>query len=146
VGVSAQPVEEPGDSRQADPGQQPALSALADALRKALATAPREQVLSRIATTLPIEIESGPDSGLHGKVQQGKAQKVSVSMPAELADLVRSRTGAGGFSRYVTEAVQGRIKHDLLGDLLDELEAEYGPVPAEVREQTRRMWPDQTDD
>jgi hypothetical protein len=79
-------------------------------------------------------------------VQQGRVQKVSVSMPAELADLVRVRAGAGGFSRYVTEAVQRRIKHDLLGDLLAELEAEYGPVPAEVREQTRRMWPDQADD
>jgi hypothetical protein len=79
-------------------------------------------------------------------VQQGRVQKVSVSMPAELADLVRVRAGAGGFSRYVTEAVQRRIKHDLLGDLLAELEAEYGPVPAEVREQTRRTWPDQAYD
>jgi hypothetical protein len=30
----------------------------------------------------------------------------------------------------------------MLGELIEELEAEYGPVPPEVREQTRREWPD----
>jgi hypothetical protein len=50
--------------------------------------------------------------------------------------------GAGGFSRYVTEAVSREIRHDLLGELLDELEAEYGPVPEELVEQARREWPD----
>lgn len=138
------------------------MSVFEEALRQALETLSREQVLSRvIAVTLPVEVDADPDSGLHGTTQHGrtqhrrhqhgrtqadKVQKVSVSMPAELTELVRARTGAGGFSRYVTEAVQGRIKHDLLGDLLAELEGEYGPVPAEVREQTRRMWPDQTDE
>jgi hypothetical protein len=114
---------------------------LEEALREALATAAREQVLSCIAAALPIEIDTGPSSRLHGKVH-----KVSISMPTELADLVRARAGAGGFSRYVSDAVQERIKHDLLGDLLDELETEHGPVPAEVREQTRQMWPDQADE
>jgi hypothetical protein len=135
--VSAQPVAEPAAGEP-----QPALSALEDALRKALATAPREQVLSRIATTLPIEVDSGPDSGLHGKMQQGKVQKVSVSMPAELADLVRARTGAGGFSRYVTEAVQEQLRLDLLADLSAELEAEYGPVDNDLVKQAMREWPD----
>ena len=27
-------------------------------------------------------------------------------------------------------------------ELIDELEAEFGPVPAHIREQTRREWPD----
>jgi hypothetical protein len=134
-------VEEPDDGPPADPGRQPVLSALEEAVRRALQTATREQVLSCIATALPIDVDTGPDPKLHGKVQ-----KVSVSMPTELADMVRARTGAGGFSRYVTEAVQKRVKHDLLGDLLDELEGEYGPVPAEVREQTRQMWPDHADE
>jgi hypothetical protein len=71
-------------------------------------------------------------------------QKVSVSMPAELTEAVRNRTGTGGFSRYVAEAVQARIRHDLLGDLLDELDEMYGPVPDEVREKTRLLWPHET--
>jgi hypothetical protein len=73
-------------------------------------------------------------------------RKVSVSMPEELADAVRARTGAGGFSRYVSEVVEREIRHERLGGLLDELEAEYGPVPPEIREQTRREWPDYEED
>jgi len=65
-----------------------------------------------------------------------------VSMPEELAEAVRARTGAGGFSRYVTEAVDRKIRHDLLGELIDELEAEYGPVPQELLDEARREWPD----
>jgi hypothetical protein len=67
-------------------------------------------------------------------------------MPEELVDAVRARTGAGGFSRYVTEVVEREIRHERLGELLDELEAEYGPVPPEIREQTRRMWPNYEED
>jgi hypothetical protein len=43
-------------------------------------------------------------------------------------------------------ASEREIRHDRLGELLDELEAEYGPVPPEVREQTRRMWPNYEED
>jgi hypothetical protein len=42
----------------------------------------------------------------------------------------------------VSDAVEREIRHDMLGELIEELEAEYGPVPPEVREQTRREWPD----
>jgi len=98
---------------------------------------PRGQVVKSIMTALPVELLIDESARLH----ESKVRKVSVSMPEELAEAVRARTGAGGFSRYVTEAVEREIKHDQLGELLDELEAEYGPVPPEVREQTRRMWP-----
>ena len=122
------------------------MSALEEALRHAFESASREQVIQRVLTVLPDSAEpqdpdasdeTGPKPGLHGKVQ-----KVSVSMPAELTDAVRARTGTGGFSRYVTDAVQERFRHDQLGDLLDELEAEHGEVPAQIREQTRQLWPD----
>jgi hypothetical protein len=63
-------------------------------------------------------------------------------MPEDLATAIRERTGPGGFSRYVTEAADRRLSHDRLGDLLDELEAEYGPVPAELLEWAERQWPD----
>jgi hypothetical protein len=76
----------------------------------------------------------------------GRVQKVSVSMPEDLATSVRERTGPGGFSRYVTEAVERRFRHDLLGDLLAELDTEFGPVPTELLEWAERQWPDNNEE
>jgi hypothetical protein len=115
------------------------LSALEEALRQALVSATREEVLQRVVEVMPVAVDVQ-----HGRGLGGTVQKVSVSMPAELTDAVRKRTGAGGFSRYVTDAVQARIRHDLLGDLLDELDEKYGPVPEEIREKTRLLWPGET--
>ena len=123
-------------------GSGEALSALEEALRQALASAPRDQVVKCLAATLPAEVLLDQGARLH----ESKVRKVSVSMPEELADAVRARTGAGGFSRYITEIVEREIRHERLGELLDELQAEYGPVPPEIREQTRRMWPNYEDD
>jgi hypothetical protein len=123
-------------------GAAEALSALEEALRQALASVPRDQVVKCIAATLPAEVFLDQGARLH----ESKVRKVSVSMPEDLADAVRARTGTGGFSRYVTDAVEREIRHERLGELLDELEAEYGPVPPEVREQTRRMWPNYEED
>lgn len=114
------------------------LSALEQALRHALGSLPRDQVVQCVASVLPAASFVGTSAPLHG----GKVKKVSVSMPEELTDAVRARTGAGGFSRYVTEAVSREMRHDLLGELIAELEAEFGQVPQDVREQTRREWPD----
>jgi hypothetical protein len=128
------------DDRGTGPAE--ALSALEEALRQALASAPRDQVVKCIAATLPTEVFLDQSARLH----ESKVRKVSVSMPEELADAVRARTGAGGFSRYITEVVEREIRHERLGELLDELEAEYGPVPPEIREQTRREWPNYEED
>lgn len=134
----AQP--EPGQPElgQPEPGQP--LSALEQALRRALESYSREQVIERVVTVLPAAraaAERAPEPGLHGKVQ-----KVSVSLPSELTEAIRARTGAGGFSRYVTDAVQQRIQHELLGELLDELEAEYGPVDEQGVRRAMAEWPD----
>jgi hypothetical protein len=75
----------------------------------------------------------------------GRVQKVSVSMPEDLATAIRERTGPGGFSRYVTEAVERRFRHDRLGDLLDELDTEFGPVSPEILQWAERQWPDNDD-
>jgi|SRR5215831_12437270 len=122
-------------NRAAGPAE--ALSALEEALRQALASLPRDRVVKCIATALPAEVLFDESARLHGKVR-----KVSVSMPEELADAVRARTGAGGFSRYVTDAVQEQVRLDLLDDLAAEFEAEYGPVNEKLVEQARRAWPD----
>jgi hypothetical protein len=118
------------------------LSTLEEALRQALATVPRDQVVNCVARALPAQLFVDQSAPLH----QSKVRKVSVSMPEELAEAVRARTGAGGFSRYVTEVVEREIRRERLGELLDELEAEHGPVPPEIREQTRRMWPNYEED
>jgi Arc/MetJ-type ribon-helix-helix transcriptional regulator len=137
--MTARP-EEPHEPER--PDRRPALraaslSALEEALRLALTSATREQVMQRIVSVLPAADVQ------HAQGLGGKVQKVSVSMPSELTEAVRARTGTGGFSRYVSEAVQARVQHDLLGDLLDELDEQYGPVPEEIREKTRVLWPDE---
>src|SRR5215475_4277938 len=121
----------------AAPDEPPQLSMLERALRQALDSIPRDQVVKCILSVLPTSVFVAESGRLHG----GKVRKVSVSMPEELAEAVRARTGAGGFSRYVTEAVEERVRLDLLDDLSAELEAEFGPIPEEIREQTRRTWP-----
>ena len=87
-----------------------ALTALEKALRDALAAAPRDDVLQRVASALLDQLARGPS-----------AQEAAA-------------------------AVQRQVRHDLLGVLLDELEAEHGKVPEEVQEETRRMWPNRDED
>jgi Arc/MetJ-type ribon-helix-helix transcriptional regulator len=122
-------------------GSAEALSALEEALRQALASTTRDQVVKCLATTLPAEVLIDESARLHGKVR-----KVSVSMPEELADAVRARTGTGGFSRYVTDAVQEQVRLDLLDDLVAEFEAEHGPIPEELVQEAMREWPDYEDE
>jgi hypothetical protein len=117
-----------------------ALSALEKALQEALATVPRELVLQQVTVMFPktpVEIDTGPGSRFHGRVQ-----KVSVSMPEELTAAVRARTGPGGFSHYVTEAVAERLRLDLMDEYAAELEAALGPLSPEELEEAMREWPD----
>jgi Arc/MetJ-type ribon-helix-helix transcriptional regulator len=123
-----------------EPGSDQQLSALEEALRQALQSYSREQVLDRVVRVLPAANpapDRSPAPGLHGNVQ-----KVSVSMPSELVEAIRAETGTGGFSRYVTDAAQRRFRREQLRKLLDELEAEYGPVDKEGVQEALKEWPD----
>jgi len=126
------------DAGEAGTDRAATLSALEKTLRHALSVLPRGVVARCVTDALPAEILVQDDVRLHG----GKVRKVSVSMPEELIEAVRGRSGPGGFSRYVAEAVDRELRHDLLGDFLDELDTEYGPVPEELLDQARREWPD----
>jgi hypothetical protein len=119
-----------------------ALSALEEALRQALALVPRDQVVKTVVASLPVEVLLEDSGRLHSS----KVRKVSVSMPEELTEAVRARTGTGGFSRYITDAVQEQVRLDLLDDLIAEFEAEHGPIPEELVEEAMREWPDYEDE
>jgi len=143
--------DQPGNPERASAGPTPAgqtsdpavaLSALEEALRQALESAPRDQVVKCIATVLPAAVFIDESAKLHA----GKVRKVSVSMPAELAEAVRARTGTGGFSRYVTDAVQEQVRLDLLDDLSAELQAEFGPFDEDQVKQAMKLWPDYEDE
>jgi hypothetical protein len=122
-----------------------ALGALEKAFEDALSQVPRPYVLSQVMAMFPkvmspkviVELDGDALGRFHGRVQ-----KVSVSMPEDLATAIRERIGPGGFSRYVTEAVERRFRHDRLGDLLDELDTEFGPVPPEILQWAEQQWPD----
>ena len=122
-----------------------ALGALEKAFEEALSQVPRPYVLSQLMAMFPkvmspkviAEVDADALGRFHGRVQ-----KVSVSMPEDLAIAIRERSGPGGFSRYVTEAVERRFRHDRLGDLLDELDTEFGPVSPEIQQWAEQQWPD----
>ncbi|MFF0016206.1 hypothetical protein [Streptomyces sp. NPDC005374] len=58
-------------------------------------------------------------------------KKYTVTLPEELAEAIRTEVGPGGFSRYVTHAIERQREQDRLGELVDWLETEYGPVTEE---------------
>src|SRR5215472_406940 len=118
------------------------LSVLEQVLRQALASVPRDQVVKCIAAVLPASVMVEESGRLHG----GKVRKVSVSMPEELAEAVRTRTGAGGFSRYVSDAVQEQVRLDLLDDLSAYLQEQFGPFDEEGVKEAMRLWPDYEED
>jgi len=72
-------------------------------------------------------------------------EKVSVSLEQEVVTATRERVGGRGLSAYVNEAVRRQLRRDALAELLAELRAEHGPVPADRMEEVRRLWPAQGD-
>jgi hypothetical protein len=137
--------EIPSEGSEISLDQAEALGTLERAFEQALAQVPRSYVLSQVMAMFPkvmspkVSVELNDDTlgRFHGRVQ-----KVSVSMPEDLATAIRERIGPGGFSRYVTEAVERQFRHDRLGDLLDELDTEFGPLSPEILEWAERQWPD----
>ncbi len=55
-------------------------------------------------------------------------KKYTVTLPEELAEAIRTKVGAGEFSRYVTQAVERQAERDRLGELVDWWEKEYGEI------------------
>jgi len=69
------------------------------------------------------------------------AEKLSITMPRKLASAARRRAGRRGLSSFVTRAVARELEREALGEFLDELDAELGPVPDAEMKRARRAWP-----
>lgn len=67
--------------------------------------------------------------------------KVSVSVDADLLAEARELAGRRGLSALINDALRVRLQHARVSRLLDEMDTEFGPVPAEIEEEVRREWP-----
>jgi hypothetical protein len=58
-------------------------------------------------------------------------QKYSITMPRDIAEAARARSGPSGLSAYVAAAVARQIERDNLDELIAVAEAEHGPITEE---------------
>lgn len=74
-------------------------------------------------------------------------EKYSITMPRDIAEAARARSGPSGLSAYVAAAVARQVERDELSELIAVAEAEHGPVTEEQisarRDQLRRAREDQ---
>lgn len=68
-------------------------------------------------------------------------RKWSVSVDEELASRVEEHVGDRGLSGFVARAVEHELERDTLSAYLDELDNEFGEVPAELVEHYDALWP-----
>lgn len=66
-------------------------------------------------------------------------QKYSITMPRDIAEAARVRSGPSGLSAYVAAAVARQIERDNLNELIAVAEAEHGPITAEEIQQKRDL-------
>ncbi|MFF8384577.1 CopG family transcriptional regulator [Streptomyces kanasensis] len=57
--------------------------------------------------------------------------KYSITMPRDIAEAAKARSGPSGLSAYVAAAVARQIERDNLNELLTVAQAEHGPVTDE---------------
>jgi len=68
-------------------------------------------------------------------------EKVSLSLDAGLVARARRVAGHRGLSALVNEALRIKLQHERLRAVLAEMDAEFGPVPAEELDRARGAWP-----
>ena len=68
--------------------------------------------------------------------------KHSITMPRDIAEAAKARSGPSGLSAYVAAAVARQIERDNLNELIAVAEAEHGPITDEevqtLRDQLHR--------
>lgn len=55
-------------------------------------------------------------------------RKYSITMPRDIAEAARARSGTSGLSSYVAAAVARQIERDNLDDLIQAVEADHGAI------------------
>jgi hypothetical protein len=55
-------------------------------------------------------------------------EKLSITVPRDIADAARARSGTGGLSAYIAAAVARQVERDNLNELIAVAEAEHGPI------------------
>jgi acyl-CoA reductase-like NAD-dependent aldehyde dehydrogenase len=65
-----------------------------------------------------------------------KTTKISVTLDTDLLQQARA-FARGNLSRYLNEALRDKLRNEHLRVLLEEQEAEYGPIPEEELAQAR---------
>lgn len=71
-------------------------------------------------------------------------EKVSLSLDAELVARARRVAGHRGLSALVNDALRIKLQHERLRALLVQMDAEFGPVPAEALDRARSTWPERS--
>jgi hypothetical protein len=75
--------------------------------------------------------------------------KYSITMPRDIAEAARSRSGPSGLSAYVAAAVARQVERDNLSELIQVAEAEHGPITDDevqaLRDQLHQAQRGQTD-
>lgn len=67
--------------------------------------------------------------------------KASVSMPRALAQAAREIAGRGGFSAYVSRAVERQVALDRLASYVADVEADLGrPISDELMAEAEALW------
>lgn len=66
--------------------------------------------------------------------------KKSVAFDENVAREAMALAGEGNFSAFVNGVVAQRLQRARIKRMLDEMEAEFGPIPEEVRAEARRQW------
>jgi Arc/MetJ-type ribon-helix-helix transcriptional regulator len=67
------------------------------------------------------------------------SKKYSVSLPEDLAETIRGQVGPGGFSAYVTEALEQRVAMDRLREIVADFETDNDPLTREEIDASRAL-------
>jgi post-segregation antitoxin (ccd killing protein) len=70
-----------------------------------------------------------------------RSDKMSITVPSDVAAELRARAGQGNVSAYVTHALIRQLERDRLGDLVAELREFHGSVTEEELAAARAEWP-----
>ncbi|MCX4659966.1 hypothetical protein [Streptomyces uncialis] len=70
---------------------------------------------------------------------EGPVRPVSVSLHEGTIAALKARTGKRGMSAYVEALIQRQLERDLLRELIEDAEAEHGPVDRATVETKRAI-------